>query len=106
VTALCIHLWVLSPVKQIITALREDKPAAVAPLVSRNDETGLIARLVRRSPRARAKRTRPRTYARRTRPPGSRSPRQRYPVALRDGHGPGLHAQLRPLLARHGRGRP
>jgi signal transduction histidine kinase len=46
VTALCIHMWVLSPVKQIITSLREDRPDAVASLVPRNDETGLIARLV------------------------------------------------------------
>jgi signal transduction histidine kinase len=46
VTTVCIHAWILSPVKKIITSLREDKPDAVAPLAKHNDETGLIARLV------------------------------------------------------------
>jgi signal transduction histidine kinase len=46
-TALCIHRWVLAPVRSIIASLRTGDPAPIAPLTRRQDETGLIARLVR-----------------------------------------------------------
>jgi signal transduction histidine kinase len=46
VTALCIHRWVLAPVRSIIASLRASDPAPIAPLARRRDETGLIARLV------------------------------------------------------------
>jgi signal transduction histidine kinase len=46
VTSLCVHLWVVRPVKKIIVSLRGDDPSAVAALSRRGDETGLIARLV------------------------------------------------------------
>jgi signal transduction histidine kinase len=47
VAAICIHRWILSPVRAIIASLRTDDAAPVAALAPRNDEIGLIARLVR-----------------------------------------------------------
>ncbi len=46
VTGICIHRWVMRPVKKIIASLREDNPELVTPLVLQKDEPGLIARLV------------------------------------------------------------
>ncbi len=47
VTAICIHRWILAPIRDIIASLRSDDAAPVAALTPRHDEIGLIARLVR-----------------------------------------------------------
>jgi signal transduction histidine kinase len=71
-TTLCIQRWVLNPVRQIITSLREGDAAPIATLAIRNDETGLIARLVQshfadRRAIERSERTLAHTLAERTR---------------------------------------